>query len=114
MPDSVLADAFFPKGGYKATDLFDRIAALLHELPTRPRPGKPSHAAIWVQNAKGTIAVTCPECLRTFPLIDVNLGINVAECDFCGSSIRFEMIPDAAGRALLRTEGKSMADTLPL
>ena len=92
VPESVLADAFFPKGAYKLTDLFLRICDLVHELPTRPKTGKPHQAAVWVMNNKGTIAVTCSECLRTFPVADVSKGTNEAECDFCSCMVRFEII----------------------
>lgn len=94
VPDSVLADAFFPKGGYAAKKLFEKIIELLHELPTRPRTGKPSQAAVWVKNNGGTFAVTCSECLRTFPISAVSKGANEATCDFCSSIVRFEIIAD--------------------
>ena len=89
VPESVLADAFFPKGNYKPEELFQTIADLIQELPTRPRLGKPSKAAVWVKNDKGTIAVTCSQCLRTFPVPDALSGVNEVECDFCSSMIRF-------------------------
>jgi CheY-like chemotaxis protein len=92
VPESVLADAFFPKGGYKPTELFERIIDLLHELPTRPKIGKSNKAAVWVKNDKGTVAVTCPECLRTFPVSGVSKGDNEAQCDFCSCKVRFEII----------------------
>ena len=92
VPESVLADAFFPKAGYKPQELFEKITDLLHELPPRPRIGKPTKAAVWVKNDKGMIAVTCSECLRTFPVPSAASGINTAECDFCGCTIRFEII----------------------
>jgi CheY-like chemotaxis protein len=95
VPESVLADAFFSKGEYQPPQLFEKILELLHHLPTRPRVGKPDKAAVWVKNDKGTIAVTCSECLRTFPVSSTQRGINEAECDFCSSMIRFEIIVDA-------------------
>jgi CheY-like chemotaxis protein len=97
VPESVLADAFFPKGQYQPDELFQKIAELLHELPTRPRTGKPSKAAVWVKNDKGTLAVTCSECLRTFPVLNALSGINEVECDFCSCMIRFEIIGEHAG-----------------
>jgi CheY-like chemotaxis protein len=96
VPGSVLADAFFQKGDFRPEELFEKIMDLLHELPTRPRIGKPTQAAVWVKNDKGTIAVTCSECLRTFPVSDVSKGTNEAECDFCSSVIRFEIIESSA------------------
>ncbi len=92
IPESVLADAFFPKGGYKAGELFEKIIELLHELPSRPKTGKANQAAVWVKNNRGTFAVTCSECLRTFPVSDVSKGLNEAECDFCGCIVHFEII----------------------
>ena len=94
VPESVLADAFFSKGEYQPPQLFEKILELLEELPTRPRVGKPHKAAVWVKNDKGTIAVTCSDCLRTFPVSNALVGINEAECDFCGCTIRFEIIGD--------------------
>jgi CheY-like chemotaxis protein len=94
VPESVLADAFFQKGDFRPEELFEKIGDLLHELPTRPKIGKPTRAAVWVKNDKGTIAVTCSECLRTFPVSDVSKGTNQAVCDFCSSIIHFEIIGD--------------------
>jgi CheY-like chemotaxis protein len=92
VPESVLADAFFPKGGYRPEDLFTRIEQFLVELPTRPRLGKPAKAAIWVKNSGDIVAVTCTDCLRTFPVAGSTAGINVVPCDFCPAQIRFEII----------------------
>ena len=92
VPESVLADAFFPKGGFRPEELFEKIIDLLHELPTRPRLGKSMNAAVWVKNDKGMVAVTCSECLRTFPVSGVSKGGNEAECDFCGCLVHFEII----------------------
>jgi len=92
VPESVLADAFFSKGHYQPAQLFEKILELLEELPTRPRAGKHTKAAVWVKNDKGTIAVTCSECLRTFPVSEAVKGVNEAECDFCSCLIRFEII----------------------
>ena len=94
VPESVLADAFFPKADFKPEELFEKICDLVHELPTRPKSGKSHKAAVWVKNDKGTIAVTCSECLRTFPVSNLSRGDNVAECDFCSCLIHFELIGD--------------------
>jgi CheY-like chemotaxis protein len=98
VPESVLADAFFSKGGYNPNELFEKIIDLLHELPTRPKTGAPNQAAVWVKNDKGTIAVTCSECLRTFPVSNVAKGVNEAECDFCSCIVHFEIIGEQTSR----------------
>jgi len=94
VPESVLADAFFPKGNYRPEQLFEKIDEFLRELPTRPKVGKPNKAAVWVRNSKGTVAVTCTECLRTFPVENPPEGINEVSCDFCSCQIRFEIVGD--------------------
>ncbi len=92
LPESVLADAFLAKGQYEPETLFSQILALLREIPSRPRTGKPDRAAVWVKNDNGFIAVTCTQCLRTFPVLDTTRGVNTVECEFCSSVIRFEII----------------------
>lgn len=92
--ESVLADAFFFKGHYEPAQLFQKITDLLETLPERPRTGRPSKAAVWVKRSKGIIAVTCPECLRTFPVLKAVAGSNEVMCDFCHSIVRFEVIAD--------------------
>jgi CheY-like chemotaxis protein len=92
--ESVLADVFFFKGHYEPAQLFQKITDLLETYPARPRAGRPSKAAVWVKSNKGIIAVTCPECLRTFPVLKAVEGSNEVRCDFCDSIVRFEVIAD--------------------
>ena len=92
LPESVLADAFFAKGQYKPEALFKKILELIQELPPRPRTGRPDKAAVWVKNDNGIVAVTCTDCLRTFPVLDTISGINTVQCEFCPCVIKFEII----------------------
>jgi CheY-like chemotaxis protein len=92
VPESVLADAFFAKGQYKNEELFAKIESFLQDLPLRPRVGRSERAAVWVKNDKGTLAVTCTQCLRTFPVEAALGGVNKVKCVFCATSIRFEII----------------------
>lgn len=108
VPASVLADAFFSKGHYELTELFERICDLVQELPTRPKLAK-NQAAVWVMNAKGAIAVTCSQCLRTFPVESVSKGTNEAECDFCSCMVRFDIV----GEALTQLEALSVEVATP-
>jgi CheY-like chemotaxis protein len=91
VPDTVLADAFFPKGGYTPPELFQKISALLNDLPKRSKAHNSTRAAVWVKNNKGSVVVTCPECFRTFPVASVASGLNQAECDFCTGLVKFEI-----------------------
>ena len=96
VPESVLADAFFPKGSYKPAALFDKISELLGDLPNRPRSSSPKRAAVWAKNDRDLLAVTCSVCLRTFPVGQAAIGLNEADCDFCASSVEFEILCEQA------------------
>lgn len=101
IPESVLADAFFPKGNYKPAALFEKISELLADLPKRPRTDRPKRAAVWARNDKEMLAVTCYSCLRTFPVMQASKGLNEADCDFCSSRVQFEIVFEPAiGRKL--------------
>ncbi len=94
IPESVLADAFFSKTAFTPDQLFQKAAALINEIPVRANTGRSNRAAVWVNNDKGTVAVTCTKCLRTFTITKVHKGHNEAECDFCASVVHFELIGD--------------------
>jgi CheY-like chemotaxis protein len=95
VPDSVLADAFFEKGRYSPENLFRKIIALLEEeIPTRPRISRPSKPTVWipVSTKASYVAVTCPSCLRTFPVpVPLPEGVNTAHCDFCETEVSFQI-----------------------
>jgi CheY-like chemotaxis protein len=91
-PESVLTDAYFAKGQYTLDALFAKILDLICELPSRPRVGSSDKAAIWVKNDRGMVAVTCTDCLRTFPVAGTIQGVNTVPCEFCPCAIRFEVI----------------------
>ncbi|MBB5059934.1 CheY-like chemotaxis protein [Granulicella aggregans] len=96
VPESVLADAFFAKGSYNPAALFEKISDLLTELPTRPAANWPKKAAVWAKNGRELLAVTCSECLRTFPVAQAGKGLNEADCDFCASKVQFEIVSEQA------------------
>jgi CheY-like chemotaxis protein len=94
VPESVLADAFFEKGQYSPEELLQKIIALLEELPTRPRIGRQPQSTVWIPvNSKvNYIAVTCPFCLRTFPVpTPVPEGVNTTPCEFCATEVSFRI-----------------------
>jgi CheY-like chemotaxis protein len=94
VPESVLADAFFEKGQYSPESLFQKITALLEEIPQRPSVARQPKAAVWipVKDDADYIAVTCSSCLRTFPVpAPLPDGVRTAECDFCGTVVSFRI-----------------------
>jgi CheY-like chemotaxis protein len=91
VPDSVLADAFFPKGNYKPTELFEQIAELLIALPNRAINRNTRQASIWVFKRDQTVLITCSFCLRTFTTISVAIGKNQANCPSCSGVATFDL-----------------------
>jgi CheY-like chemotaxis protein len=72
-PTGLIADAFFTKGNYSPEDLFAKILELLEQAPIRASMAKSDKAPVWVpRNSAGYFIVTCPNCLRSFPVEDKN------------------------------------------
>ena len=92
-PESVCTDAYFAKGQYSPDSLFAKLAELI-ESPPRYPAARPAKSAGWVKNDKGEFAVTCTDCLRTFPLAKATFGVNEVVCEFCSCGIRFEVSDD--------------------
>jgi CheY-like chemotaxis protein len=93
VPDGVLADAFFEKGQYSMAELFQKIAVLLEELPARQHVERRLKPAVWIPVSNASyIAVTCPTCLRTFPVpTPLPVGAHTAECAACTSPVVFHI-----------------------
>jgi CheY-like chemotaxis protein len=104
VPESVLADAFFEKGQYSLKDLFQKIIALLEEIPGRPHAERRSKPAVWIPVSNANyIAVTCPTCLRTFPVpAPLPVGAHTVECDACTSAVSFHITDEFRTRASSR------------
>ena len=98
----VAADAFYRKGS-SLNILFEAVEAMSHP-DQQPSPRKTSSLApIWISGTRrkrggqAYVFLSCPECLRTFPL---GLGetdrlIREANCAYCGSSIHYAILQPA-------------------
>ena len=93
VPESVLADAFFEKGKHSLKELFQKIITLLEEIPGRPSISRRVKPAVWIPVSNADyIAVTCPFCLRTFPVpTPLSIGTHTIECDACASAVSLEI-----------------------
>jgi CheY-like chemotaxis protein len=92
MPPGLLMDVFLQKGGYTQQQLFDTIRGLIAESPIRPHLPKCDKAPLWIPRRNADyIVVTCPDCLRSFPVDDTSVGSEVrhAECPSCGTKVDF-------------------------
>ena len=74
IPDSVLADAFFPKMAFRPDELFERADQLINGEPVRANTGRSTRAAVWARNGRSIVAVTCANCRRSFPVKHVQKG----------------------------------------
>jgi CheY-like chemotaxis protein len=101
VPDSVLADAFFEKGQYSPRELFEKIAVLLEELPARQHVERRLKPAVWIPLSNAHyIAVTCPSCLRTFPVpAPLPIGAHTAECAACTLPVVFHITDEFRTRS---------------
>jgi CheY-like chemotaxis protein len=99
-PDGLLADTFFEKGNYTPQDMFAEITRLLAEGPIRPHPKRFDHAPVWIQrDNRDFIAVTCTNCLRTFPVPQpLPAGAHSADCDFCSTPVKFRLSDEVVDR----------------
>lgn len=98
VPSGVPADAFYQKGSSPS--------ALLQILKAPPRMKRPvphpyhAPAPLSIQrngnglSGKPEVAITCPECLRTFPQVLDCSGCTSyqADCIHCSNSVRFEIV----------------------
>jgi CheY-like chemotaxis protein len=100
IPPEIASDAFYGKGKCSLTDLLDLVRDVIADkgLPRR-QPDLP----IWVsldprvRYRTGQIAVTCPECLRTFPCFVGNASSRIVRlhCLYCFSSAQYSILPSA-------------------
>lgn len=101
VPENVLADAFFEKGRYSAGELLEKINRLLEEGPSRPHGNRVPKPAVWIpiSTKADYIALTCPNCLRTFPIpVPVPAEVNTAVCDFCSTEVSFQITDEFRAR----------------
>lgn len=96
VPGGVIADAFYQKGDGDPGALLQLIAELLQGSTSR---GVGHRAApVWIpcngkdSTGKPYVVLTCPECLRSFPLHvsdEVNPEVVETPCIFCLSTVRY-------------------------
>jgi CheY-like chemotaxis protein len=116
-PSGVAADTFYQKGSGPGS-----LLQIIKTLASPDRPPLSRHARapapIWVernaQQFSGApfIMLTCPECLRIFPRIslEVQNSANEARCIYCNGLFRYAVV-QASGRgprkALRRSQTRS-------
>ncbi len=98
VPDGIIADAFYAKGGSHPETLFGTVADLIQTSVARAHAHQTESAPVWIpRNGKDSngvpyIVLTCTECLRSFPMNveeEVNHEIQETPCLFCPNTVRY-------------------------
>jgi CheY-like chemotaxis protein len=101
VPEEIAADAFYAKGSSGVERLFEMLYAIKDEATRRSRRAV---APIWVPGAPighdglATIAVACPECLRTVSYSLRNAESLAVErcCPHCHHAVRLAIVTPQA------------------
>ena len=120
VPQGVAADAFYAKGATSVARFFEILCAIGDEGTRRSlRAATP----IWIpgvpadQGGLTTIAIACPECLRTFPdcLHSVKLSHTEHTCPHCHYRIQLALVRPAAGmdETALRISARTVRISIP-
>lgn len=98
VPGNVIADAFYAKGVHSPRELIRLIADLLRYSSSPALAHIRQSAPVWVpRNGKDTdgkpyIMLTCPDCLRSFPIniaVEVDSSMQEVACHYCFNAVRF-------------------------
>jgi CheY-like chemotaxis protein len=98
VPGGVIADGFYAKGSSQPQDLYALVSALIRSTAERATAHQKEPAPVWIpRNGKDShgipyIVLTCPECLRSFPLSVTGEELQTVEeteCLFCPSKVRY-------------------------
>jgi CheY-like chemotaxis protein len=102
IPLGVPADAFYPKGASSIAQLFEILCAIKDEAT---RHSTRAAAPIWIpalpldQGNFSSMAISCPECLRTFthPLHEAELSREERRCPHCLHQVQLAIVKPLAG-----------------
>jgi CheY-like chemotaxis protein len=97
-PDSLIADAVYPKGRCRPAELEQIVAGLVHATAKRLKLSTSQRIRAQVpvfRNDSGSIALmrlTCTDCLRPFSIAgkpELRIDAQEAECEFCATTVRY-------------------------
>jgi CheY-like chemotaxis protein len=122
VPGGVIADAFYAKGLHHPQDLVLTVAEVLRNKNERAMNHHRQSAPVWIprngHDSHGVpfIVLTCPECLRSFPLSVLHENVQEIQqtpCLFCQTPVRF-IIDFSVSVASPAAHAVEMADAAPL
>jgi CheY-like chemotaxis protein len=98
VPGGIIADAFHVKNESSPAKLLEMVAALLEMSAERVLERHRGSAPVWIpkngKDSKGIpfVVITCPDCLRSFPLsvVQANLQeVQETDCLFCSNNVKY-------------------------
>jgi CheY-like chemotaxis protein len=95
LPIETTADAFVAQGPNMIFELMEAVNTAISDSPVRGSKPKSQSAPVWIPSSStGYIILTCPECLRSFsvvqPKADMDKTLQEA-CISCGARVRFSI-----------------------
>ena len=92
MPSEALCDAFVAKAPNFCFELMEQVRTVMQNGPIRASRARTDIVPVWIPRPTvGYIVLTCPECLRSFSVIEPKASPAFEQCVFCGGEVRFEM-----------------------
>jgi CheY-like chemotaxis protein len=98
VPGGVIADAFYSKGQSSPEALLQMVADLIRTSAVQAVAHERESAPVWIpRNGKDShgipyVVLTCPDCLRSFPLSVVTEDLQEIQetpCLFCPNTVRY-------------------------
>lgn len=95
MAPDVLCDQYIEKEPTFRTKLVAAVRGVLARSPLRGQPAKIDKVPAWFPRpTNGYIVLTCPNCLRSFPLVTGHAVVGKdadAACDYCDEEIKYHI-----------------------
>jgi len=95
LPPETMADAFVAEGPNMIFELVEAVHTAISDSPLRGSKPKSQSAAVWIpRSSTGYIILTCPECLRSFSVMQPRAGVDTSShetCLSCGAEVAFSI-----------------------
>lgn len=95
MAPDVLCDQYIEKGPNLRIKLVAAVRGVLARSPLRGQPAKIDKVPVWFPRpTNGYIVLTCPNCLRSFPLMTQHIVVGkdaASPCGYCGEEIKYHI-----------------------
>jgi CheY-like chemotaxis protein len=108
LPIETTADAFVATGPNMVFELMEAVNTAISDSPLRGSKPKLQSASVWIpRSPTGYIILTCPECLRSFSVVQPKPGMDTPGheiCVSCGARVTFSISAEATVRPPGRTD----------